>query len=343
MARREPGIRWHGNRWQIRVRMGKGQQRLCETLPIGATYEDAVAQKAQILRDRIDVAQGKKPDLSIEQLLDRWIIEEASKQDSWSVTKYRVEVLRPYVAGVPISQIQSVVSVIKQFELAKSTINRYLSILRRISNLAESPWGLIERAPKITVFSEKGLERHVYLTPKEVQDLAQVVKACNPTVADLIVLTALTGLRRGEMLESATIQGSALILSANTKGKKPRVVPLTPEALQIARRCIPWTIKPRDIRREFERAREAVGLSHVQFRDLRHTFASWVIQDGQNTKVLQELLGHAQLSTTQRYAHLGSDHLKGAIAGLPTIRNIDGSRAGPKVGRKPRKKAAATE
>lgn len=50
----------------------------------------------------------------------------------------------------------------------------------------------------------------------------------------------------------------------------------------------------------------AAGLPTVRIHDLRHTFASWLIQSGKVTiEELKELLGHAQVTTTERYAHLG--------------------------------------
>lgn len=311
-------VRKHGNRWQVRVRVGGGR-RIERTLPPGATRADALAVESQIRRTQIDLAAGRKPDLAIDALLDRWIAEEASRQKSWSVTQYKVGVLREYTAGRPLSQIQEVAGLIRRVDAKPATLNRYLSILRRLSNLAER-WGLVDRAPKIDLFPEHN-ERHVYYTPAEVGQLAKVAGG---EVGDVIRFAALTGLRRSELLGIKELYGGAVLLDARTKSGRPRLVPLTPEALRIARRRIPWTVTAQDIRRDFERARKALGLPQRQFRDLRNTFASWLAQDGQNLKAIQDLLGHAQLTTTQRYAHLAAGHLKAAVGGLPKL----GVRAG---------------
>jgi integrase len=58
------------------------------------------------------------------------------------------------------------------------------------------------------------------------------------------------------------------------------------------------------IKRSFNTARKKIGLAHVRFHDLRHTFASWVLQSSQNLKLARDLLGHADLQTTDKYAHL---------------------------------------
>ena len=48
----------------------------------------------------------------------------------------------------------------------------------------------------------------------------------------------------------------------------------------------------------------------MNFHTLRHTFASWAVMLGVTLKELQELLGHASLAMTMRYAHLAPEHLK---------------------------------
>jgi integrase len=63
-------------------------------------------------------------------------------------------------------------------------------------------------------------------------------------------------------------------------------------------------------RRHWYPALEAAGLTKARQHDLRHTFASWLRQKGVNLGDIQEALGHSQVSTTQRYAHIGAAHLE---------------------------------
>jgi site-specific recombinase XerD len=67
------------------------------------------------------------------------------------------------------------------------------------------------------------------------------------------------------------------------------------------------------LREQWEAARADQGLEHIRFHDLRHTYASWLVQAGAPLKAVQDLLGHTTLAMTQRYAHLGADHLRSAV------------------------------
>ena len=59
-------------------------------------------------------------------------------------------------------------------------------------------------------------------------------------------------------------------------------------------------------------ARKSVGLSDVRMHDLRHSFASLLINSGRTLYEVQHILGHTQVKTTQRYAHLSQDTLLAA-------------------------------
>lgn len=308
-------VRKHGNRWQVRVRIGGGR-RVERTLPPGASRADAYAVENAIRRAQIDAAAGRRPDASIDDLLDRWLAEEVKHQKSAVRTQQRVNVLREFTAGKKLSELQAVASQVKTADAKPATINRYLSVLRRIGNLAEE-WELIERAPKITLLPEHN-QRHVYLTPPEVERLA---KKCSAEVGDFVRLAALTGLRRSELLglTKGNVRGGCIVLDARTKTGKPRSIPLTPEAARIAAKRLPWAFGYSTLRNEFEAARKAIRRPDVHLHDLRHTFASWVVQSTGNMKAVRELLGHTTMAMTDRYAHLAPEHLRQVVGGLPAI------------------------
>ena len=63
----------------------------------------------------------------------------------------------------------------------------------------------------------------------------------------------------------------------------------------------------------------------LRFHDLRHTFASWAMQEGATLPELQKLLGHATLAMTMRYAHLAPKHLRSAVSRLDNVLKPGGS------------------
>jgi site-specific recombinase XerD len=81
----------------------------------------------------------------------------------------------------------------------------------------------------------------------------------------------------------------------------------------------PWVIvgtKPgarlTDLQPFWQRVRARAGLKDVRIHDLRHTFASTAVAAGQGLPMIGKLLGHAQVQTTARYAHLAADPIKDA-------------------------------
>ena len=69
----------------------------------------------------------------------------------------------------------------------------------------------------------------------------------------------------------------------------------------------------RDIRGSYNKAIKASGLDHMTFHSLRHTYASLLVMKGRDLPTVQQLLGHADIKTTMRYAHLAPDHLRLAV------------------------------
>ncbi len=65
-----------------------------------------------------------------------------------------------------------------------------------------------------------------------------------------------------------------------------------------------------ELQKAWQRVRAKAGLPDVRLHDLRHSYASFAVADGASLSLIGKALGHTQISTTERYAHLGDDPVK---------------------------------
>lgn len=145
----------------------------------------------------------------------------------------------------------------------------------------------------------------------------------------LITLAMHTGMRKGEMLtlrwESVSFENRYLtILSENAKSKKKRTIPMNDTVLNMLSQ---W--RAQNLNEEYVFVHEGkrvsffqypwqnllktAGIENFRFHDLRHHFASKLVMAGVDLNVVRELLGHADLKMTLRYAHLAPAHTAAAV------------------------------
>lgn len=320
-------IRKHGKGYEVRVQSA------------GVRFSRTVGNRAdaheleRTVRARFNDHQlGRTPRYSLEEALERWLTVDAAGLKSLRDLKYKLRELYPYVTGQALTDIVDVAERVKadsMGRLAPATINRRLAILRRVANLAHQVWGWLDLPLGARIKLLPGeRSRHVYLTPEQVRTLAQ---AARQRSRDAILLAAMSGLRRAELLglgPENRVNGALHL--GETKSGRPRVVPLPPDALRIP---LPLAVTDEQLRQDFERARVKIGLPHVRLHDLRHTYASWLVQSGAPLAVVRDLLGHSSIAVTDRYSHLGTHHLAAAVSKLPGLR-------GAGAGHRKKKKAA---
>ena len=117
-----------------------------------------------------------------------------------------------------------------------------------------------------------------------------------------------------------TNRACAWIHADQAKSIKAIAVPLNDDALKVIleqkgkHSTNVFTYKSRPIKtannQAWRKALKRSGIENFRYHDLRHTWASWHIQNGTPLHVLKELGGWADLTMVMRYAHLSSDHLK---------------------------------
>ncbi len=209
--------------------------------------------------------------------------------------------------------------------LANGTVNRHLATLRAMFNLA-TKWELYAgKNPASSPGMLREVHRDKYLSAPETQALFRALAADpDETAASVLMLLAVTGARRGEALkakwENVDLERGLLTVPRSKSGRT-RHVPLSALAVTILQRQLakrqlhpgnpyvfPSARRPdravEGIRGAWRRAREAAGLPEdLRIHDLRHSFASALANAGTPLNEIGTVLGHSQLSTTQRYAH----------------------------------------
>ena len=207
------------------------------------------------------------------------------------------------------------------------SVNRTMALVKYIFSLAEK-WEVIDKNPARGV-SKLADNNHKerFLTPEETEKLLIELKKClSSVVPDLIEFLILTGARKSEASNAKweDVDFDNLLWTIPiSKSGKPRHVPLSKAAAMVLERRKgnsstyifpnPKTGSPiSSFHNTWDRIRKNAGIPDVRIHDLRHNFASLLINHGRSLYEVQKLLGHADISTTQRYAHLSQDTLKEA-------------------------------
>jgi len=210
--------------------------------------------------------------------------------------------------------------------------NRVGEILRKMFNLAVS-WGWCEDNPAAGFRRRTENPRERFLSKDEISRLAKALDAAEDRRgADIIRLCMLTGARLGEVRQARFEHFNLEHLSwskpaGTTKQRRIHRVPISEETAAIVRQRqligphgSPWLFpgdvpgQPvKELRRFWSTIQKQVDLPEVRIHDLRHTFASLLVSGGASLEMIGKLLGHSQMQTTQRYAHLMDSPLRAGV------------------------------
>jgi integrase/recombinase XerC len=219
----------------------------------------------------------------------------------------------------------------------KTTIARKLSAIRSFFKFLVKKGIIAENPAELVLTPKQNKTIPVYLSVDEMFRLLDSIQT--QTLLDLrnrAIFETLysSGIRVAELagMNISDVDFSAAVLQVSGKGNKQRMVPVGHKALaaikayrtrlqqetgRVATRNDPLflnrfhkRLNPRSIARILRKLVDAVGLlTPVSPHALRHTFATHMLDAGADLRVVQELLGHKSLSTTQKYTHVSIDRL----------------------------------
>jgi len=233
------------------------------------------------------------------------------------------------------------------YPVTEATVNRELCCLKVILRKAEE-WGFIPFSPARTVrtFREKPAEP-VLLSAEEI---ARLLEAVSAHLRALLACIVYAGVRKTELFqlrwEDINWGEQQLVVASrreqHTKNYESRSIPINDALLEAllhhrehyARSKSPFVFSNRqgcpytDLREPLNAAAKRAGIGErVKLHQLRHAFCSHALMAGIDARTVQKWMGHKDLKTTLRYAHVSPDHEKAAIQNLSYVLD-PASRAG---------------
>ncbi len=329
-------VTWNDrNGKRLRRSSGTKDRKLAETLAAKWVQEDFLNEHF-----------GKKPELPFADALLHYA--KAQKRDHprhfMTKTRYRLRYLGARFDGWNVSDfsygaVQAFIN--ERLDIvSRGSVLRDTALLKAILNTArrEDMTDFIPNFPRI----KAPKARNRWLTPEEE---ARLVAAAAPHLRPLIQFAVDTGGRKSELLgldwQNVNLDQKRITFR-DTKNGEDRSVRLCQRAEAILRKLDPKASGPvftykgkpiQSVKTSFARARERAEIEDLRFHDLRHTFASRLVQAGVPLYEVMTLTGHKSLEMAQRYAHLAPDFQERAISALDGFGHNSGtSENNPDVG-----------
>ncbi len=255
----------------------------------------------------------------------RWVDESTHKR-SLVTDKIHLAWLDQFLRKQKLSEIdrdliEFIAKKKERSNVSLTTVNRILELIRAILNRAHKEWGWLDNTPPIRMRKIEN-KRIRWLTKQEANRL---LKELPPHLNEMATFTLATGLRESNVTQLKWGQidltkKHALIHADESKSKRPIPVPLNKQAIAVLKAQIGknqiyvFTYQGNPVTRcnnhAWQKALKRAGIDDFRWHDLRHTWASWHVQNGTPLHELQQLGGWSNYETVLRYAHLSSEHLR---------------------------------
>ena len=316
----EPDRGSNGKRVRIRKSIG----------PTKKLAEDALALVQADMVRGIYVSPDNEPEPcpTLTEFSERYLKYAREHKRSWKRDAGVLTKLNEYFGSIRLDQLTG--WSVEEYKahssktVTHSTVNRELAVLKTMLTLARK-WGVIAENPAADVSLYRETQR-TFETLSEADEPA-LLEACAPHLRPLVVVALNTGMRRGELLalkwEHVDLS-KRLITITRSKSGKVRYIPINDTVCDALKGIdLPHTGavfrfrgKPitSNIRRAWEGAVKRVGTPRLRFHDLRHMFATRLVLAGVDLVTVKELMGHASITTTMRYAHPTPESKRNAVA-----------------------------
>lgn len=304
-------------------------------LALGSNYQEA-CRKLRALKSEGELVA---PEIRVRQATRQWLrsyVPIARQQKGQRLAERRVEkYLDPAFGSLLLRRVsrehcRAFRLQLEQLGLQPRTVQHVLSDARCFFNWAADS-GLIERSP----FPRRIMPRIQEQPPDRLTDeQAQMLRELPEPYGFVCRLALATGLRWGELVraQAADLERGFLVVHRKTKSGKVRRVPLPADVLAEVKarvgRLVPYAeCSPGSLARTL---RKLTGIEGLHCHQMRHTFACQWLERGGSLAALQQILGHASIETTQRYARLTDEVV---MREAERLEGTSGSQSGSHRGR----------
>lgn len=306
-----------GSTWWIDFATPSGER-------VRRSAETSTKAEAQELHDRLKAESwriqklGEKPKYTWDDAGYKWLNETEHKRTHREDMK-KLAWLQPYLRGRIVAEItrDEIIAIgeRKRAESSGPTANRYLALIRAILRKACFEWEWIDKAPQVKLYKES--KRRVrWITPEQAHRLLLVLPLHQ---RDIALFALATGLRQSNILKLAWDQvdldrHTAWIPGDKAKGREDIHVSLSQLSVELLQRQLgkhaEWvfTYAGKAVSqvntKAWRSALKRAGIENFRWHDLRHTWASWLVQSGTPLYDLQEMGAWKSSEMVRRYAHL---------------------------------------
>jgi site-specific recombinase XerD len=316
---------------QVRRSTGTNDRRLAEAI-LGKV-------RAQIIEGRFFETLEEKT-RTFDELMERYLREHAAKKSEPRHYRGYFNRLKACFGGRTLAEITP--KLIVEYKarryaagLKPASINRELASLKKAFNLAMREWEWCRENPvsKVSMEQENN-KRDRWLS---VEEEPRLLQGCAPWLHDLVTFALHTGMRMGEILELTwwgVDVNRRTVMVVRSKNGERRTIPINETVMSVLKQkskvrslrtdlvfCSQTftSMEAGHLRRSFRVALRKARIDDFHFHDLRHTFATRLVQAGVDLYKVQRLLGHKSPIMTQRSAHHYPESLRDGVEILDRV------------------------
>lgn len=316
----------------------------CRTDEETKAHEYCLKRIQQIQNKAKQQTSGQLPRITLDEAFGRYQIEKGQflslpKQRLARLDKLKADLQVKYLDEIQEPQINNFIQKNRQ-ELSNATINRYLFLLSAVLKTAREEWKVNTYPIKPSKFKLKEPAENVkYL--KDWDYAQRIIDKAAPHLKPIIYTALYTGLRESNILglkwDNIDLNNMTITIKvkdSTKEGGKVHTVPIISQLSQILHNLpkesdyvFTYKGKPiksistawrnifykRDGRKRFSHELKDPTLPYTNFHTLRHTAATWILKKTNNLRITKEILGHSNINTTLKYAHVLDDEKRKAL------------------------------